>query len=98
MYRKKAYFRQSINWVCAKAPFRDENNKVIWCPGRCVTNEDGTIHLSKKPHNHLPVVVSVDDDYTLADLTANLDETSETGESNSENTSLTVEEIEDNDD
>lgn len=54
MYRKKANFRSSINWVCAKAPYRDENNKLISCPGRCVTNEDGEIKLSKKAHNHEP--------------------------------------------
>lgn len=56
VYRKKAHFRSSINWVCAKAPYRDENNKLISCPGRCVTNEDGEIKLSKKAHNHKPSV------------------------------------------
>lgn len=73
MYRKKANFRSSINWVCAKAPCRDENNKVVWCPGRCVTNEEGSIQLSKKPHNHLPVIVSSDDDYTFDHLMDNIE-------------------------
>lgn len=91
MYRKKAYFRSSVNWVCAKAPFRDETNKVVWCPGRCVTNEDGSIHLSKKPHNHLPVVVSADHQYTLSDLTENVDEAAYTTANLDENTSFSAE-------
>lgn len=55
VYRRKAYFRNSINWVCAKAPYRDANQKLVCCPGRCVTSENGTIKLSKKRHIHEPV-------------------------------------------
>lgn len=65
VYRKKANFRSSINWVCAKAPYRDENNKLVSCPGRCVTNEDGEIKLSKKAHNHEPSVELIQDNISF---------------------------------
>lgn len=41
--------------MCAKAPTRDHNNRLILCYGRCVTDEKNHIRLSKKEHNHLPM-------------------------------------------
>lgn len=61
VYRKKAKFRNTINWVCSKAPVRDGNNRLILCYGRCVTDEDGFVRLSKKGHNHLPVEIDFND-------------------------------------
>lgn len=55
VYRKKATYKNTTNWVCAKAPTRDHNNRLILCYGRCVTDEKNHIRLSKKGHNHLPM-------------------------------------------
>lgn len=74
VYRKKANYRSSINWVCAKAPYRDETNKLITCPGRCVTNEDGIIKLSKKGHNHEASVELIQDGISCPyNATANIE-------------------------
>lgn len=54
VYRKKAKYRNTINWVCAKAPSRDANNRLVLCHGRCVTDEDGFVRLGKRNHNHPP--------------------------------------------
>lgn len=54
VYRKKATYKNTTNWVCAKAPTRDHNNRLVLCYGRCVTDEKNHIRLSKKGHNHLP--------------------------------------------
>lgn len=40
--------------MCAKAPTRDSNNRLILCYGRCVTDESDHVRLSKKGHNHPP--------------------------------------------
>lgn len=55
VYRKKAKYRNTINWVCAKAPIRDAENRLILCHGRCVTDEDGFVRLGKRSHNHAAV-------------------------------------------
>lgn len=55
VYRKKATYKNTTNWVCAKAPTRDHNNRLILCYGRCVTDEKNHVRLSKKGHNHLPM-------------------------------------------
>lgn len=73
MYRKKAEYKNTTNWVCAKAPQRDTNNRLILCYGRCVTDEGNYVRLSKKGHNHPPLDIEVlvdtkqdyNDDYTF---------------------------------
>lgn len=62
VYRKKAEYKNTINWVCAKAPTRDSNNRLILCYGRCVTDEDCHVRLSKKGHNHPPVDLNMFED------------------------------------
>lgn len=57
VYRKKASYKNTTNWVCAKAPTRDHNNRLVLCYGRCVTDEKNHIRLSKKGHNHLPMEI-----------------------------------------
>lgn len=44
-YRRKASFRNTVNWVCARAAA---------CPARVVTNGEGAIKLSRKWHDHGP--------------------------------------------
>lgn len=63
IYRRKAKYRNTINWVCSRAPIRDENNRLILCYGRCVTDEDGFLRLSKKGHNHAAVDMDVAENY-----------------------------------
>ncbi|XP_031625147.1 modifier of mdg4-like isoform X20 [Contarinia nasturtii] len=62
LYRKKATYRNTTNWVCAKAPTRDSNNRLILCYGRCVTDEGHHVRLSKKGHNHPPVDIDLLED------------------------------------
>lgn len=57
VYRKKAEYKNTTNWVCAKAPARDSNNRLIACYGRCVTDEGNRVRLSKKGHNHSPLEI-----------------------------------------
>lgn len=59
VYRKKAEYKNTTNWVCAKAPTRDSNNRLILCYGRCVTDEGNRVRLSKKGHNHPPVDIDM---------------------------------------
>lgn len=69
VYRKKAQYKNTINWVCAKAPTRDHNNRLILCYGRCVTDDKNHIRLSKKGHNHSPNSNDIDMlDYPKDDL------------------------------
>lgn len=58
-----------MNWVCAKAPIRDSNNRLILCHGRCVTDEGCYVRLSKKGHNHPAVDIEITqtDKYELMD-------------------------------
>lgn len=44
-YRRKVSFRNTVNWVCARAAA---------CPARVVTNGEGAIKLSRKWHDHGP--------------------------------------------
>lgn len=62
VYRKKAEYKNTTNWVCAKAPTRDSNNRLILCYGRCVTDEGNRVRLSKKGHNHPPADIEILDD------------------------------------
>lgn len=62
VYRKKAEYKNTTNWVCAKAPTRDSNNRLISCYGRCVTDEGNRVRLSKKGHNHPPTDFEILDD------------------------------------
>lgn len=61
VYRKKAEYKNTTNWVCAKAPTRGSNNRLILCYGRCVTDESNHVRLSKKEHNHPPEFETFDD-------------------------------------
>lgn len=70
IYRKKAEYKNTTNWVCAKAPTRDHNNRLILCYGRCVTDEGNRVRLSKKGHNHPPIDIDVID-YQKTDLLDN---------------------------
>lgn len=55
VYRKKATYKNTTNWVCAKAATRNHENKLILCYGRCVTDEKNhMLNVSKKGHNHPP--------------------------------------------
>lgn len=56
VYRRKVKFRSSTNWVCSRAPIRDASNKLVMCPGRCITNSDGSITVGRKQHNHPPTM------------------------------------------
>lgn len=62
VYRKKAEYKNTTNWVCAKAPTRDCNNRLILCYGRCVTDGGNRVRLSKKGHNHPPADIEIIDD------------------------------------
>lgn len=62
LYRKKAEYKNTTNWVCAKAPTRDRNNRLVLCYGRCVTDEGNRVRLSKKGHNHPPTEIELLDD------------------------------------
>lgn len=62
VYRKKAAYKNTTNWVCAKAPTRDSNNRLVLCYGRCVTDEGNRVRLSKKGHNHPPADIELLDD------------------------------------
>lgn len=59
LYRKKAEYKNTTNWVCAKAPTRDTNNRLVLCYGRCVTEGGYCVRLSKKGHNHPPVDIEI---------------------------------------
>lgn len=59
VYRKKAEYKNTTNWVCAKAPTRDTNNRLVLCYGRCVTDEGNRVRLSKKGHNHPPMEIDM---------------------------------------
>lgn len=68
VYRKKAVYKNTTNWVCAKAPTRDSNNRLILCYGRCVTDESNHVRLSKKGHNHEPDYDTYDDSKQYQDI------------------------------
>uniref|UniRef100_A0A1Q3F036 Putative modifier of mdg4 n=1 Tax=Culex tarsalis TaxID=7177 RepID=A0A1Q3F036_CULTA len=61
VYRRKADYANTINWVCAN-PNTSRNisdaDQVFGykgvCAARCVTNNEGGIKLGKKGHNHPP--------------------------------------------
>ncbi|XP_055616856.1 modifier of mdg4-like isoform X23 [Toxorhynchites rutilus septentrionalis] len=67
MYRKKAEFANTVNWVCANPNYnrylRDWNvyGYKGMCGARCITNRGGGIKLSKKYHNHPPMLQHEDD-------------------------------------
>lgn len=50
MYSMERNYQSTINWVCNK-----NSNSALKCPARCVTSNN-TIKLSKKQHNHDPVI------------------------------------------
>ncbi|XP_055594740.1 modifier of mdg4-like isoform X15 [Uranotaenia lowii] len=71
LYRRKADFANTVNWVCANPHY----NRFIGstdsspyggyadtCAARCTTNKEGGIKLSKKGHNHPPMVQYESDD------------------------------------
>lgn len=72
VYRKKAKYRNTINWVCAKAPVRDMEHRLVFCHGRCVTDEDGFVRLGKRNHNH----PAIDSDHTPQEKYELIDEIS----------------------
>lgn len=73
--------------MCAKAPTRDSNNRLILCYGRCVTDEKNRVRLSKKGHNHPPMDVYPKDDHEEVCLVYNsiFTDTSECDVENAEN-------------
>lgn len=52
VYRRKANFRNSVNWVCSKPQSRD--GRTTFCPARCVTNASGAIKFGRRSHDHAP--------------------------------------------
>lgn len=62
LYRKKAEYKNTTNWVCAKATTRDTENRLIMCYGRCVTDKRNRVRLSRKAHNHPPIDIDVYED------------------------------------
>uniref|UniRef100_A0A8D8FEX1 (northern house mosquito) hypothetical protein n=2 Tax=Culex pipiens TaxID=7175 RepID=A0A8D8FEX1_CULPI len=62
VYRRKADYASTVNWVCANpntARFISDPALVLGytgvCAARCVTNKEGGIKLGKKGHNHPPI-------------------------------------------
>ncbi|KXJ75202.1 hypothetical protein RP20_CCG012176 [Aedes albopictus] len=60
LYRKKTQFANTLNWVCANpnynrfAGYGSANGGL--CGARCITNNSGGLKLSKKGHNHPPML------------------------------------------
>uniref|UniRef100_A0A1L8DCU2 BTB domain-containing protein n=1 Tax=Nyssomyia neivai TaxID=330878 RepID=A0A1L8DCU2_9DIPT len=55
LYRKKAVFSNTINWICSKAAKKClKTGKWISCSARVITNQSGGFKLGKIPHNHTP--------------------------------------------
>lgn len=54
VYRRKASFRNTVNWVCSKTQSYS-GGRSTFCPARCVTNSDGAIKLSRRWHDHTPL-------------------------------------------
>lgn len=50
MYSAERKYKTTTNWVCNK-----NSNTALKCPARCVTSND-TIKLSRKEHNHKPIL------------------------------------------
>lgn len=53
MYRRKASFTNTVNWVCSSKT--QHGGRITFCPARCVTNADGAIKLSRRWHDHGPI-------------------------------------------
>ncbi|XP_021693996.1 modifier of mdg4 isoform X37 [Aedes aegypti] len=61
IYRKKTQFANTMNWVCANPNYNrftgyNRGSELGLCAARCITNNDGGIKLSKKGHNHPPML------------------------------------------
>ncbi|XP_062556436.1 modifier of mdg4-like isoform X19 [Armigeres subalbatus] len=60
IYRKKTQFANTLNWVCANPNYNRFSGysgaQGGTCGARCVTNKEGGIRLSKKGHNHPPML------------------------------------------
>lgn len=67
MYRRKAEFANTVNWVCANPNYnrfisdRNSYQYTGMCAARCITNKTGGIKLGKKGHNHPPMLQYGDD-------------------------------------
>lgn len=56
LYTAERKYNSTINWVCNK-----NSNVNLKCPARCVTAGNNSIKLSRKLHNHEPVLKSYND-------------------------------------
>ncbi|XP_055905413.1 uncharacterized protein LOC129940912, partial [Eupeodes corollae] len=57
LYTAERKYNSTVNWVCNK-----NSNSQLKCPARCVTSGNNTIKLSRKQHNHEPVITNYDND------------------------------------
>ncbi|XP_055695345.1 modifier of mdg4-like isoform X23 [Lutzomyia longipalpis] len=60
MYRKKAVFSNTINWICSKAAKKcSKTGKWEFCSARVITNQSGYYKFGKIPHNHDPPKINI---------------------------------------
>ncbi|XP_055704616.1 modifier of mdg4-like isoform X31 [Phlebotomus papatasi] len=62
VYRKKAVFSNTVNWICSRAAKKcADTGKWVSCSARVITNQMGGIKIGKLPHNHSPPKLNMKD-------------------------------------